>query len=463
MTVENRELASQPESIKPTLALVRERLAANPNVAVISDEAEPRDERLNSFSTASGTCEILEDVKLRIAPTTPIANPDELNKYMDELLEDMRLKPSWKTEARFNYFEKFGDNSYAFILPDFTLYETLGELKEEVQVTRTGTVFDKESLEKYGKDLEDGEKVETTRSTKEYERRIEIKLYPDKSLAELYTIYKPQKKGYVGVPLPPGTQHDLDTLWHAITPQLYQRWLAGEDLANFYFSPEGKLIPRFYRIPTDKIEEAKRDRSPGAFLRHGDFTEVFNIVDGTETGARIMLSRTYRNLTPEQIAERVDIYHHSRQYTEYIRSVENGKINPNEEQLRRICSHIGVMSDEFEATQIFPEGHTPLPKYPRRENKIATVVFNEEKHIHPKTNTQTFGSFAREKRIGLGLSQKALGTLIGYSSSAISALERDAYQSMNPETISQMAKIFGFDKAETILFVSFYKKQTKRK
>ena len=69
----------------------------------------------------------------------------------------------------------------------------------------------------------------------------------------------------------------------------------------------------------------------------------------------------------------------------------------------------------------------------------------------------------REKRVALGLSQKALGMLIGYSPSVISALERDAYQSMNPETVSHMAKIFGFDEAETILFANFYKKQTKRK
>lgn len=457
MSLENRGQVPQPEPQEPkapdlkppTLALVREQLSTNPNVVVVS-------ERTSGWQTER----MLEFINVRVAPVNPIKEPEALTVFMDGLFLGVDPKHFQRTHGQLNFPESSGDNTFSYILPELVFFETLGTVKEQTVVRRSGVFFDREALERHGKVFEPEEQEEQKDTVIEYSRGVEVCVYPDKAIAELYVRYEEQRKTGVNI-FPPGTQADLEHLWNSITPQLYRRWQAGQDLAGFYFTPEGMFIPRFYRVPADKMEQVKKGTSPGASLRLGNFTEAFQITDGTEVGARVMLWRTYRNLTQEHLAEKT----YPRVSVHTIRSIENGRLNPDQNTLDAVAHGIGVMSSELNAVQVFPEGHTPYPKSRGRENKIAQVVYQGDikeaatSEVETISQQEAFGAFLRQKRKEVGLSQAKLGNAAGgIPQPIISGLER-GNKPLDIKKVSQIATALGLSEEETQKFIDLYKKR----
>lgn len=425
----------------PTLALIREQLAANPNVIVVSERTEDWTFKGDDEGT-------LEFINIRVAPAEAIKEPVALNDFMDGLFTGVDSRRFQRTAGRLNFFQTPGDNAFLFILPRLVFFETLGTVQETTVATITralNAIYDRETLARHDKLVA----VATVRTEEKrediikYSRGVEICVYPDRAIAELYARYEPQRSIDVNK-FPPGTQKDLEHLWNSLTPQLYRRWLAGEDLASFYFTPEGKFIPRFYQIPAHMIRAIMNSRPEGAFLPDGDFTEVFRVVDGSETGARIMLWRTYKNFIPERLVDRMYRRYRSRGENiitaRHIRLIEQGVIEPTPEVLDRIYLVIGIMGQELQAVQIFPEGYIPVSNLPQLGD---------------------FSNLIRAYRLDRRLTQETLGQKIGLTQAMMSLIESGQYQfrKVKPKLVDDLIIALGLDEQQADQLRETYKKQ----
>jgi hypothetical protein len=361
MSTENREgdLSGQPERrqqelFTPGLSMIRERLRRNSGIVVVADTThdwpfgnynDPQ-EKTKEFK--------LNYTKIKVAPTFPIRDPKILNAFVDRMFPDIDQDKLHKLKAKST---PWYDDRYALSIPEIHFSEVLGIQREEKITRRTGIIFDRQAYHRHREPFRT-EEIQDDIEEKKYLRVVEINIYPDKRIAELSARFAPLKTPHVH-DFVPGSQNDLQQLdsnlfTSYMTPQLYKRWVDGEDLQNVYFTQDGKFKPFFYRIPKDKQKEAREANSYKP--SHKYFTEAFEITGGTEEGARVMLGRIERGLTEGKLAESLrkrGINISARD----IRSIEKGSVIPSYEIYTEILREVTLGSrEELESLHIFPEG-----------------------------------------------------------------------------------------------------------
>lgn len=421
--------SANPESKIPTLASVREHLQSNSNV-LFMEHSEP----WSLKSSPNANNETLEQSTLLIAPATPIYSRLTLVEFADQIL------------SGFGLHERRGPRDYEWHQP-YTI--PIKDFSEIVGIRKV-EVLDEEILRRY-------DKLGSLR----YRRYVELKFYPDWRIADLYDRYLRLDENHGSNPLPPGTQNDLRHLWTGLTPQLYNRWLDGENLSSFYFAPEGSFIPRFYRIPTSRIEQARTETPPGYFFDEEDFTEPFQIVNGRETGAKLFLYRQLRNWTYEDLAliacgdKDLDLN------ATRIRLFEQGTFNPIDNALERLLLALGVSQPEFSQLQIFPKGHSST--YRRCEKggglRLAFVSYKKPQSELSPEDANPFGTRLREMRLEKSYSQIQIAERAGLSQSKVSSLERGISKYPDEETLKRVVTSLELNDTETLDFILAFEKQ----
>lgn len=422
-----------PESKIPTLAAVREHLQSNPNVLFMK-HSEPWPFK----PSHDAKDETLEKSTLLIAPATPIYSRLTLVEFADQIL------------SGFGLHERSGPRDYEWYYKWYHPHTIPRKNFSEIVGIRNVEVLDEEILRRHGK-----------LDNLTYRRQVELKFYPDWRIADLYDRYLRLDEDHGTNPLPPGTQNDLRYLWTGLTPQFYNRWIDGENLSSFYFAPDGSFIPRFYRIPSSKIEQARMETPLGYPFAKEDFTEPFQIVNGREIGAKLFLYRQLRNWTYEDLAQIVSGNKDVDLNATRIRLFEQGTLNPIGGALERLLLALGASQPEFNQLQIFPKGYSPtIRRYEKGEGlHLAFVSYKKPQPELSPEDTNPFGTRLREMRLEKGYSQIQLAEGAGFSQSKLSSLERGISKYPDKETLRGVVTSLGLNDTETLDFILAFEKQ----
>lgn len=414
----------RPELKRPTLSEKRAQLEESKTAVLVGEHTEPWSFKPDPHSNS----EVLETTRLLVAPAIPLRTSQARKAFLDEVFKGLPVMEYW-VEAR------EWENRILNRIPSVIWFETVG-----IERPSNLIVLDEDILRRHGKIKKDYL----------YQRCLQINAYPTVEIAELYNDYLIQG-GRGDDNYPPGTQNDLSQLWARITPQLFQRWQEGSDLHSFYFDSNGFLIPRFYRIPESRLEQARSETPKGSFFNRNLFTEVVQATSGTEVGARIHLYRNKTNTTTADVAESV---FGNRLQAEVVESIEQGLTMPDDGILYRIRVY-GLSADDFNYLKIFPEGYIPLRRSCSRLNFVK-YTYTPQQDIEDQN---PFGTLVREARLQRGLTQAKLAEAIGVKQVDVSLIERGAKKKLTEQDLENTAFALKLNDTETIALIRAFEKQ----